>query len=326
MKIKYSNCISTCMLLVFLFLAFTGMAQQRAQYTQYILNNYVLNPAAGGVNEYWDLKAGYRNQWTGFEGAPKTVFVSGHGPIGYPHKRVRNGHLKPHHGIGGYVFHDNTGPLSMTGMYASYSYHLKVNRNFTASMGAFVGMMQYRIDGNQLLFVQNPEDPFITKSTLNYYVPDATLGIWLYNKNTYFGVSVNQLFQQRLRFNNTNIDTGHLNYHYFITGGHKFKVSDRLDFIPSSMIKYVQNSPLQFDLNARLKYNNMAWVGISYRRQDATAILLGVIIGGRYEIGYSYDITTSKIRTASWGTHEIIVGVNLTRRSGRVLCPSDFWN
>lgn len=322
---QISRPIKNISLLIMLLVSFMGLAQQRAQYTQYILNNYVLNPASGGVNDYWDLKTGYRYQWAGFEGSPQTFFVSANGPIGYPHKKIRNGHLKPHHGVGGYAFHDNTGPLSMTGLYGSYSYHLKVNENFTASMGAFLGFMQYQIDGKQLVFVQNPDDPYITKSTLNYYVPDATVGIWLYNQSTYFGISANQIFQHKLRFDVNNVDAGHLNYHYFITGGHKFKMNQDFDFIPSVMTKYVMNSPLQFDLNARVKFRNMAWAGLSFRRQDAVAMLLGVVLNGRYEIGYSYDLTTSKLKQASWGSHEIIVGINFSKK-GKVLCPSDFWN
>jgi type IX secretion system PorP/SprF family membrane protein len=302
-----------------------AIGQQRAQYTQYILNNYLLNPAAGGVNEYWDVKMGLRNQWTGFEGAPFTYFASANGPIGFPHKRVRKNQMKPHHGVGGYVFHDETGPLSMTGLYGSYSYHLKASEKLTISMGANVGLMQYRVQGNQLVFVQNPDDPSVTRNTMQYSTPDASLGLWFYNERFYGGISANQLFKQNLKFSATNDDFGKLNYHYFITGGYRFSLNQSLDLIPSTMIKFVYNSPLQMDFNARLKYNNMAWVGFSYRRQDAMAILLGVLLNSRYEIGYSYDLTTSKLRNSSWGSHEIIVGVNLIR-ANKVLCPNDFWN
>ncbi len=302
-------------------------AQQRAQYTQYIMNNYVLNPAAGGVNNYWDIKAGFRNQWAAFTDAPKTFFASAHGPIGYPDKRVRNSHLNAHQGIGGYAFHDVTGPISMTGIYLSYSYHLKLSRKYTASAGAFAGIMQYKIDGSQLVFIQNPEDPSIGKTTLTKILPDATLGIWINSDQAFFGLSVNQLFANRIKLPSTTPSTGQLNYHYFLTGGYRFKLSETLDFIPSTMLKYVQSAPIQFDLNARLKYNKMFWLGASYRRQDAIALLVGVMIANQFDIGYSYDLTTSKLRAASWGSHEIIVGVNLAgKKRGRTLCPMDYWN
>src|SRR5688572_9888964 len=104
------NIFRAVLVMISMMWTITAYGQQRAQYTQYIMNNYILNPAAGGVSNLWDLKAGFRTQWTGFAGAPKTFFVSGHGSIGYPHARVRGSESKPHHGVGGYLYHDETGP------------------------------------------------------------------------------------------------------------------------------------------------------------------------------------------------------------------------
>jgi type IX secretion system PorP/SprF family membrane protein len=310
-------------------LSFIGFGQQRAQYTQYIMNNYLLNPASGGLNNYWDVKAGFRSQWTGLEGAPTTMFASANGPIKYPNKRVRNSQLKPHQGIGGYAFHDNTGPLAMTGLYGSYSYHLKLSNKFTASAGAFLGIMQYSLNGNDLTFVQNPNDPIIGKNVVNKILPDASIGIWIFSDQLFFGLSANQIFRNQLQFQGTGATNSQLNYHYFMTTGYKFKISQQLDFIPSTMLKYVQSAPLQFDINARIKYNNRMWAGISYRHQDAIAAIVGIIINNQFEIGYSYDLTTSKLRSASYGSQEIIVGMMMskgTKKGGKVLCPMDYWN
>ena len=67
-----------------LLLFFTApvLGQQRPHYTQYILNNYILNPALSGIENYTDVKLSYRNQWVGFPGAPQTMYASVHGPIG----------------------------------------------------------------------------------------------------------------------------------------------------------------------------------------------------------------------------------------------------
>jgi type IX secretion system PorP/SprF family membrane protein len=74
------------MKLIFIPLLLLGMlksfAQQKPYYTQYILNNYILNPALSGIENYTDLKLSYRNQWTGIDGAPVTVYLSAHKPIG----------------------------------------------------------------------------------------------------------------------------------------------------------------------------------------------------------------------------------------------------
>jgi type IX secretion system PorP/SprF family membrane protein len=304
-------------------------AQQRAQYTQYVMNNYVLNPAAGGINNYWDLKAGFRGQWLGVTGSPKTMFVSIHGPIGFPDKRVRNSHLKAHHGIGGYVFRDVTGPLSMTGAYLSYSYHIKLSRTFTASTGAFLGILQNQLNNDKLTFVQNPDDPSVPSAgKTNRILPDGTIGLWLHSDRVFFGLSINQIFGNQTGFTNANSD-GKLVYHYFLTGGYKIKLNSSLDLIPSTMIKYVHNAPFQVDLNARLKYKNMIWMGASYRKEDALAVLIGFNYDNKFDIGYSYDMTTSRLKVSSWGSHEIIVGMNFAGfsvKKRRVLCPMDYWN
>src|SRR5476651_1593865 len=110
-------------LYLFIFFALyiqSGVAQQRPQYTQYVFNNYLLNPAVTGIENYTDVKAGYRSQWTGLEGAPVTSYLTVNTPIGQnfiqgdatefpagggvnPYSRAYSQNYQaaePHHGIG----------------------------------------------------------------------------------------------------------------------------------------------------------------------------------------------------------------------------------
>jgi type IX secretion system PorP/SprF family membrane protein len=57
-------------------------AQQQPYYTQYMLNNFILNPALAGIENYWDIKASYRNQWVGLQGGPTTLYLTVNGPLG----------------------------------------------------------------------------------------------------------------------------------------------------------------------------------------------------------------------------------------------------
>ncbi|HEX6333331.1 MAG TPA: type IX secretion system membrane protein PorP/SprF, partial [Flavisolibacter sp.] len=57
-------------------------AQQRPHYTQYILNNYILNPALTGIENYTDIKISARDQWVGLDGAPRTIYLTAHAPLG----------------------------------------------------------------------------------------------------------------------------------------------------------------------------------------------------------------------------------------------------
>ena len=64
----------------FLILAFifsgSLYSQQLPQLTQFMDNNYVLNPAFSGMEDYYQVRTSIRNQWTGIADAPSTTILS----------------------------------------------------------------------------------------------------------------------------------------------------------------------------------------------------------------------------------------------------------
>src|ERR1700754_4008947 len=135
-------------LLYLLFVLVSGLqlvsAQQKPQYTQYVFNNYLLNPAVTGIENYTDVKAGYRSQWTGLQGAPVTSYLTLSAPLGSnflngdatafpangginPSSRLYTQNYmaaEPHHGIGAQIVSDQAGPINQTTIGVSYAYHL----------------------------------------------------------------------------------------------------------------------------------------------------------------------------------------------------------
>jgi len=111
-------------------------AQQQAQYSQYMNNNYILNPGATGVEDYIDVKLSYRTQWTGLEGAPKTYYASASSSLGKwrsTPKRTIADRRRPFHAVGGIVYNYVTGPTSRLGVYASYAYNVVLAPDLLAS-------------------------------------------------------------------------------------------------------------------------------------------------------------------------------------------------
>jgi type IX secretion system PorP/SprF family membrane protein len=94
--------------------------------------------------------------------------------------------------------------------------------------------------------------------------------------------------------------------------------------IPSFVGKMVQNAPITFDINAKLRYNQIAWLGVSYRRDDAVVGLVGVTAKKLIDIGYAYDFTTSAVKQFSSGTHEIMLGLRLPNHQHHPP-PAQFW-
>lgn len=296
--------------------------QQNTQYTQYVLNNFLLNPAVGGTENYWNLKAGYRNQWIGFTGAPRTMFVSINGPV-YSKSKSKTRFKKPHHGVGGYVFKETIGTFRWIGGYFSYSYHLMITKEITASLGIFTGVKQFLI--GEFEFIQSKSDA-LNASGSRKYIPDGNAGVWVHSDYFFAGAAVNQIFQTKLGSPNPIVigNIGKFN-HYFLTGGYKFEMDLEFDFVPSVMIKSVNLSSFQFDVNFKLKYKDIIWGGLSYRHQDAVAALIGFTVREKLDFGYSYDFTISKLRNPSAGSHEVIVGLRILYHKEKNSCPYPWW-
>ncbi|TWR31697.1 type IX secretion system membrane protein PorP/SprF [Mucilaginibacter pallidiroseus] len=319
-------------------------AQQRPQYTQYIFNNYLLNPAVAGIENYIDTKLGYRSQWTGLEGAPVTSYFSINAPIGtdflegdatafpvsggqYPSSRMYTRDYRasePHHGVGFMVVSDKAGPITQTNLSASYAYHLGITDRLNVSVGVSGGFNHIILNTNQIT-LENPNDPTINNLGPNQWRPDIGVGIWAYSSNYYFGVSAQQLLPQNLYLTSgPTAQQSKSSPHYFVTGGYKIFLTDEVSLLPSALIKFIKPAPVTFDVNMRLSFQDRFWFGGSYRRNDSFAAMAGFNLSSFVNVGYSYDMTTSALRTVSNGTHEIVLGIMLNNRY-KITSPQHGW-
>ncbi|MBC6611974.1 type IX secretion system membrane protein PorP/SprF [Hymenobacter sp. BT507] len=308
--------------------AIPALAQQEAQYSQYMNNNYLLNPGATGVEDYIDIKASYRTQWVGLDGAPKTFYLSGSSSLGKwrsTSKRTLNDRRRPFHAIGGLVYRDVTGPTSRTSAYASYAYNLVLTPKIRAALGASIGMQQFAVDGNQLQFY----DPTTVAASAASRVLDGSVGLWVYSSDFYVGVSSTQLLGNKLDFSygpdqvSAGAPGNALKRHYFFTGGVRVPLSQDWSLVPSVLVKTVNPAPLSVDLNAKLKYRDLLWVGASWRAFDSVIALAGLSYE-QFTIGYSYDAGLSKLNNYHYGSHEILLGLRLKKKA-QVVCTNRFW-
>lgn len=297
--------------------------QQKAQYTQYMNNNYILNPAAGGTEDYIDIKACFRKQWVNMQGGPTSYYLTAHSPLGKYHGKphIKNSY-NGYHSIGGSLSRDVTTPITRTAAYLSYGYNIPLVKSLRLSLAAAVGMQQYALDGSNLS-TKDPDPVLVTRVSS---VPDATLGAWLYSDKFYVGIADAQILQSKLAFNvNSGATVGSkLNSHYFVTAGVRLPINHDFILIPSSLLKYVAGAPVSIDLNVKCKFQDFAWIGLSYRRLDSFAGMAGVTIRKWIDIGYSYDASISELIPYNHGSHEILVGIRLKSRKD-IICPANFW-
>jgi len=307
------------LLLLLTVITLAGKAQQKALYSQYMTNSFILNPAAAGMDKNINLKVGYRNQWVGFEGAPKTFYLSGQGAL-FQHKRRRRRGDHGFHGAGALFYKDATGPTSRTGALLSYAYHVPVADKVYLSSGIFAGIQQFYFNEGfiHLADGSNNLDPITMNGNSNAIMPDLSLGTMLYAKEYFVGISLFQVLGNKiLKYDNSDTPS-RLYRHVFMTGGYNFEVNKEITVTPSLLLKYVNPVPWQADINIKgayaLKdrrktdYDDKVWAGLSYRTQDALVVLMGCQFMEQYEMSYSYDLTVSPMRQHSSGSHEIMFG------------------
>lgn len=330
--------------LLFLFFFMAGLlsakAQQKPQYSQYMLNNFLLNPAVTGIENYTDLKAGYRSQWAGLNGAPVTSYVTINTPLGNKFSEgdaaafAPSGNenpssrsltrlyraAEPHHGIGLMVVTDKTGPVTSTNVDLSYAYHLGLSASLNMAMGFTAGFSNLNLNKSQLS-MSSLNDPALRDGISNQWTPDLGAGLWLYSPEFYVGISALQLLPQSLLLAGAaSQNQSKAGPNFYMTSGVKIFLSENVSFLPSFLLRSTGSNPLSYDLNLKVLYRDRLWTGISYRKDDSFSALLGININSLINIGYSYDMTLSTLNKVSNGSHEIVIGFLLNNRYG-IRCP-----
>lgn len=329
-------------LFFFLLLSITllSRAQQSPQYSQYMLNNYLLNPAVTGIENYTDLKGGFRSQWTGLKGAPVTSYLTINAPLGGKFTGgdaaafSSSGNEDPasrsltrlyqaaehHHGIGMMLVSDKTGPVTTTTLNFSYAYHLGLTARLNLAMGFSAGLSNLSLNKSEITLA-DPNDPVLRNGISDQWKPDLGAGLWLYSPEFYTGLSAQQLIPNSLSAaGSVTARQPNTLPAYFMTAGVKLFLSDQLSLLPSFLLSKTGQSPLSYDINLKLSWLDRLWTGISYRKNESFSALLGININSLLNIGYSYDMTLSTLNKVSNGSHEIVLGLLLNNKYG-VRCP-----
>ena len=332
-------------ILMILLLTGTVNGQQRPHYTQYILNNYILNPAISGIENYTDVKLSVRNQWVGIPGAPTTFYATVHGPIGKKDfkSNATSFDMKgenprgrqywedytaspPHHGVGFTMMNYRTGYINRFMAYGTYAYHQGIGPKTTLAAGFGAGIGGTSLDRTKVELA-NPIDPAIGQGTsVNNISPEFNAGLWLYGADFFAGVSVHQIIPTKLELVDDAYYGSTLVPHLFATAGYRLFMTEDWTVLPSVMMRYINAMPLYVDINAKFQYQDRFWLGGSYRIREGFAAMAGINISQMFNLSYSYDINNASylLGPMQKGTHEIVLGFLLNNGYGD-MCPRNVW-
>jgi len=276
------------------------IAQQLTSVSQYMENKYVFNPAVVGTMSYSPLALTYKRMWTGMDDAPTMQMISSHFLAA------------DNMGLGGKIFNYSTGALSKMGIEGTYSYILPVGSSGAKlSLGLSAQLYQFYLNKSKLTLEQMDDDVMLFGSE-KLITPDAAFGAYYYTDKYYAGLSAYQLFNRKVDLMTDKILENRQVRHYFLTGGYNYDINSNFSVEPSILAKFVEAGILQIDINAKVTYKQMVWLGLSYRTKDAVAVNLG-IRKDRFIFGYSYDYSLTDIRNYSVGSHELLFIVKFNR-------------
>lgn len=288
--------------------------QQEVMISQYMFNGLVLNPAYAGSHGYLSTSLLHRAQWMQVEGAPRTSMLALDGPV-----------LNNKMGLGFTMVHDQIGVSRDLDMAGHYAYHLKLNNASKLSFGLRAGLSVYSAQLTDLLY-WDPSDQVFQNDISNQVVGKFGFGVYWYDRTAFVGLSVPTIYAADGRIST---DIGgdlqrHFTQHFYLHAGKVFPLNEVFDIKPSILVKYMPNAPVQADVNCNLLYKERIWFGAGYRTGDAMVAMVEYQITPQMRIGYAYDMNTSRLRTYTSGSHEIMLGMDFGRELVKIKTPRYF--
>ncbi len=303
-----------CYILFICLVTFTSInAQQDKMVSQYMFNGLFLNPAYTGSHQNFNMTLLSRKDFVSVDGAPTTFILSG--DVKIPERN---------YGLGGQIVYDRIGVTEKLDFFGNYAYHVELAEYHTIALGLRAGLSYYHADLDELTFFDEGDKVFMQNQ--NVLVPNFGTGIYYYTKNFYAGVSIPTIIDYdpskaiSLELQNA----PRIVRHYFFTSGYAYEVTANLMLKPSFLIRYVDNAPVQGDINLNALIAQKLWLGVSYR---TSASVLGIIefqVKNNFKIGYAYDYQYTELNTYSAGSHEIILSYDFVKDISQVLNPRYF--
>ncbi len=283
--------------LLFLIAELNSFAQQNSQYTQYMYNMSVINPAYSGSSGIPVVRVAGRTQWVNILGAPRTASFSIDAPVG---RSV---------GLGFSVIHDRVGPIRENIVTGDFSYTIFTSDEGRLAFGLKGGFRSFDIGTLTTI------DPDPINVPINRISAVVGAGVFYYTDKFYAGFSSPNLLKTKYDDRDVAVITdANDSAPFYLTSGYVFDITDDIKLKPSTMFKMAAGSPLSIDLSTNLLINNNLEFGLSYRFDDSMAAMIGIQASQKIRFGYAFEYSTSNFGRFNSGTHELLLIYKFNRR------------
>lgn len=280
-------------------------AQQQPLHTMFMYNKLLVNPAYAGYHEHVCASAIVREQWLGFDGAPKTQSLSIHGPLSS--QRI---------GIGMNLDRRSIGVSSSTTLDAIYDYRVPMG-NGTLSLGVQASGRFMEVDYSDpaVKTVQDISiDQGVEAISDHKFLANVGAGIYYNTPAFYVGLSSPRLMPSDIDFEVNNLFTAKEQAHFYLMSGVALKLDHRMSFVPQVMVRYTEAAPVSVDLNLGIRWWEDHSIGVSFRSGgvdgevlESIDVMASAKILRGLRIGAAYDITMSELQRYSDGSIEVML-------------------
>jgi len=304
---KASKFLQTCFASFFIL---HSIAQQEAQFTQYLDNMQYYNPAYVGSGDVMDLNVFHRQQWVGIDGAPMTQTINLQTPL----------HIKSL-GLGISVLNDRVGPLNQTWLNIDFAYTLEFDNHDGKLAFGVKGGMNLINSVLSNLYAPDNGDNIANQNISNALLPNIGSGVYYHSKHWFTGFSVPRIIQG-------SAGPGELEFvdqrHFYGAFGGYFNVNRMLKIRPSSLIKMTANAPLAIDASLAFIFYDRFWLSSNYRLQESAGAFFQYQINNNIKFGYGFDIATNSLFRYNLGTHEVMLSYRFIQKGVSISSPRFF--
>ena len=278
----------------------------------YLYDALSINPAFTGCNDALSATISYRNQWVGFSDAPNNQMMSLHTP--FNNNRI---------GLGLLIENNSVGIFKETSFIGNYAYRMELHDG-TLALGLGFGFVAHNIAWNELKAV-DASDQQLPANSNSSILPSFSLGAFYYTEKYYIGFSMPKFLSQELdqstgKYKNSYKLSG---VNYFLSGGYELPLNYNLKLLPSMLIKYHPDNPVQVDFNAQIYFKDRIWLGAGYRSKGMIVGMFRCKLNYQISMAYSYDFDLGGLGKYRNGSHEVAL-TYIFRYFRKVMGPRQF--